>query len=51
MHPKVWERDVASFCPGVGRGKLYSAEEIEAIMKKRGEVGGCSSEEKVEHRS
>lgn len=43
MHPKVWEADVASFCPGVGRGKLYTADEIEAIMKKQGEVGGCRS--------
>jgi Fe-S-cluster containining protein len=40
MHPKVWERDVAAFCPGVGKGKLYTAGEIEAIMEKRGEVGG-----------
>ncbi|MDA8098631.1 MAG: YkgJ family cysteine cluster protein [Nitrospiraceae bacterium] len=41
MHPKVWERDVASFCPGVGKGRLYTAEEIERIMVKQGEVGGC----------
>ncbi len=41
MHPRVWERDVASFCPGVGKGRLYTAGEIEAIMDKRGEVGGC----------
>ena len=40
MHPKVWERDVASFCPGVGKGRLYTAEEIEAIMQKQGEVAG-----------
>lgn len=44
MHPQVWEREVAAFCPGVGRGRLYTAEEIEAIMRKQGEVRGCEGE-------
>jgi uncharacterized protein len=43
MHPAVWERDVLSFCPGVGQGRLYSQAEIERIMEKRGEVGGCAT--------
>jgi Fe-S-cluster containining protein len=43
MHPKVWERDVASFCPGVGKGRLYSAEEIERILCRLDDVGGCPS--------
>jgi Fe-S-cluster containining protein len=43
MHPRVWERDVASFCPGVGKGHLYAAGEIEAIMKKQADVAGCET--------
>ena len=31
---KNWEKRVASSCPGVGNGKLYSKEEIENISKK-----------------
>jgi len=33
MNSVVWERDVASWCPGVGRGRLYTADEIEDILK------------------
>ncbi|MDH4162957.1 MAG: YkgJ family cysteine cluster protein [Nitrospirota bacterium] len=40
MHPKVWERDVAAFCPGIGKGRLYTAEEIDEIMERRMEVKG-----------
>ena len=45
MHPKVWERDVASFCPGVGSGKLYTAEEIVVILEKQAYVAGCGERE------
>lgn len=31
MTPKAWKGEVASFCPGVGKGKLWSKEEIELI--------------------
>ena len=31
LERKVWEGDVASFCAGVGKGRLYTREEIEAI--------------------
>lgn len=31
MTPKAWKEEVASFCPGVGKGKLWSREEIERI--------------------
>ena len=34
MAQEVWEREVASYCPGVGTGRLYSAEEIETILEK-----------------
>ncbi len=33
MNPKAWKSEVESFCPGVGKGKLWSKEEIEATMK------------------
>jgi len=28
MDPKVWKKEVSDFCPGVGKGKLWSKEEI-----------------------
>lgn len=33
MNAKSWRRDVVNFCPGVGKGKLYSSEEIQTILK------------------
>jgi len=32
MNPKSWGKEVASFCPGVGKGQLWSKTEIEKIM-------------------
>lgn len=32
MNAKSWKKDVESFCPGVGQGKLWKAEEIEKIL-------------------
>lgn len=29
MNPKSWSAEVAKFCPGVGKGKLWSPEEIQ----------------------
>lgn len=40
MTRTVWEQEVASYCPGVGKGRLYSAEEIEEILVKRKDVWG-----------
>ncbi len=28
---RTWQKDVASFCPGVGKGRRYSRAEIDAI--------------------
>ena len=28
MDAKTWNKEVAGFCPGVGKGKIWSAEEI-----------------------
>ncbi len=41
MNTAVWEREVAAYCPGVGKGRLYSAEEIEEILVKKKDVCGC----------
>ncbi len=32
MNAKSWKTEVANFCPGVGKGKLWSKEEIEKTM-------------------
>jgi len=41
MSKAVWDREVAVYCPGVGKGRLYTAEEIEDILKKRKDVSGA----------
>jgi Fe-S-cluster containining protein len=40
MNSDVWEQEVAPSCPGIGRGRLFSAEEIEEILKKKSDVAG-----------
>lgn len=35
MNPKVWQRDVAAFCPGVGKGRLVPAAEIEDSLSQQ----------------
>ncbi|MFZ3231279.1 MAG: YkgJ family cysteine cluster protein [Pseudobdellovibrio sp.] len=32
MNAKTWAKEVAAFCPGVGKGKLWSVKEIDAIL-------------------
>lgn len=32
MKPRVWREEIVSFCPGVGKGRLYRREEIEALL-------------------
>lgn len=32
MNAKSWKSEVASFCPGVGKGRLWPKSEIEKIM-------------------
>ena len=38
LDPQVWQDEIASFCPGVGRGRLYTVEEIEAVTSGAKEV-------------
>ena len=38
MDQEVWEKEVASWCPGIGKGRLYTAEEISDILLKKKEV-------------
>jgi uncharacterized protein len=33
LSPKKWSTEVQAFCPGVGKGRLYSSAEIEAIAE------------------
>jgi uncharacterized protein len=33
MNPRAWKRDVVNFCPGIGKGKLYTPEEIQEILE------------------
>ncbi len=35
MPAKAWKKDVVSFCPGVGKGKLWSPEEIKSILQQQ----------------
>jgi Fe-S-cluster containining protein len=35
MNCLVWEKEVASWCPGAGKGRLYTAEEIEDVLTKK----------------
>jgi Fe-S-cluster containining protein len=32
MKPSVWRAEVAPFCAGVGKGRLYSAQEIAGLL-------------------
>jgi len=33
MKPKEWCREVRDFCPGVGKGRLHSEDEIEKVLE------------------
>ncbi len=33
MKPKAWARDVAAFCPGVGKGRVWPQAEIDANVE------------------
>jgi len=35
MDAKTWKNEVAAFCPGVGKGRVHSREEIEKAMKEQ----------------
>ncbi len=36
MNARSWQKNVAEFCPGVGKGRLHSAEEIAAQVEADG---------------
>ena len=38
MSPRAWRREVAVFCPGVGKGRLYSPEEIARLVKETKDI-------------
>lgn len=33
LERRVWKREIAPYCPGVGQGRLHTAEEIRAILR------------------
>ena len=34
LNAKNWNNNISKFCPGIGKGKIYSKEEINKILKK-----------------
>ena len=34
MNAKTWNKEIALFCPGVGKGKIYTKENILKILEK-----------------
>ena len=40
MNRVAWETEVAAYCPGVGKGRLYTAQEIDDILWGKSEVPG-----------
>ena len=34
MSPKAWSKEVASYCPGVGKGRVYSGPEIVQLLRR-----------------
>jgi Fe-S-cluster containining protein len=40
MKPRVWSDEIASFCPGVGKGRKYSRTEILEILESQADVPG-----------
>lgn len=35
MKAKTWRREIETYCPGVGKGRLHTREEIETILKEQ----------------
>lgn len=35
LNARTWSKEVAAYCPGVGKGKVWSKEEIEAQLKEQ----------------
>lgn len=40
MDAKVWQEEVASFCPGIGKGKRFSLDDIADVLEKKVDVSG-----------
>ena len=38
MNPKTWNNEIKTFCPGVGKGKIHSFEEIKAVLDSQKEM-------------
>ena len=33
MNSKTWNKDIINFCPGIGKGKIFSKKKIDKILK------------------
>ena len=33
MGAKAWDQEVLKFCPGVGKGEIYTAEKIKELLE------------------
>lgn len=42
LNSSVWNEEIAPYCPGIGKGRLYTSEEIEEILAKKKDVAGCA---------
>jgi Fe-S-cluster containining protein len=40
MNKKVWEKEIASYCRGIGRGRLFTEGEIDKIINKETDLSG-----------
>ena len=38
MNDEVWEQEVTTWCPGIGKGRLYTADEISDILCRKKDV-------------
>ncbi len=34
MSPKIWNEEVASYCPGIGKGRVWSGDEIDRLVQR-----------------
>jgi Fe-S-cluster containining protein len=40
MKKRVWEKEITSYCKGVGKGRLYTEEEIQKIVEREKDIFG-----------
>lgn len=43
FNAKTWKKEIINLCPGIGKGKLYSKDEVEQIIKEQDEANHKNS--------